>query len=97
MVFNKAETPRFAAIAANPKVSFTLRGDPMARGALTMEGAAVRTDRLPPAKDFPGYLEKYESEIERLGWTPDSSSADYDTALRIVVTRVRSWGLEALD
>jgi len=97
IVYNKSDTPRFAAIAANPKVSFTLRGDPKARGALTMEATAAKAEGLPPANDYPEYMEKYRGEIGELGWTPDSFSADYDTPLRIMVTRVRSWGLETLE
>lgn len=97
VVYNKPETPRLSSIAANPSVSFNLRGDRRARGAVTLEGTARSKEDLPPAKDFPGYVAKYGREIERLGWTPDSFSGDYRAALRIVVTRVRSWGLEAFD
>lgn len=97
IVYNRPETPRFAAIAVNPKVAFNLRGDRRGRGAIIMEGTAAKEDGLGPPKDFPGYLEKYGRDIEALGWTPESFSADYSTPLRIVVTRVRSWGLEALE
>ena len=62
-----------------------------------MEGTAAKEESLPPAVDVPGYLEKYAREIERLGWSPESFSADYSTGLRLVVTRVRAWGLDALD
>ena len=97
VVYNKPDTPRLSSIATNPSVSFNLRGDRRARGAVTLEGTARREDYLQPAKDFPGYVAKYGGEIERLGWTPDSFSGDYSVALRIVVTRARSWGLEAVD
>lgn len=94
IVYNKPETPRFASIAANPRVAFTLRGDEKARSLVTMEGLATKEENLPPAEDFPGYLDKYAAEIAALGWTPDTFSADYTTPIRIVVTRVRSWGLD---
>lgn len=96
IVYNKPDTPRFESIASNPKVSFNLRGDRRARGTITMEGTATK-ESLPPAKDFPGYVDKYGWDIEQLGWTPGSFSADYDTPIRIIVTRVRSWGLDALE
>lgn len=97
IVYNKPQTPRLASIEANPRVAFCVRGDRRGRGGITIEGTATREDDLPPAKDFPGYVDKYAREIERLGWTPESFSTDYTTGLRLVVTRVRSWGLEVLD
>jgi PPOX class probable F420-dependent enzyme len=97
VIYNRPDTPRLDSIAANPKIAFNLRGDRRATGLVTMEGTAAKDEGLPPAKDFPGYLDKYAREIELLGWTPESMSSDYSTGLRVVVTRVRSWGLDALD
>lgn len=96
VIYNRPDTPRFAAIEANPKISFNLRGDRRARGAVTIEAVAQR-EELPPAQEFPGYLEKYAREIERLGWTPEVFSNQYSAGLRLVVTRLRAWGLETLD
>lgn len=95
VVYNKATTPRVESVAANPGVAFNLRGDLRASGAVLLEGRAV-TEDLPAARDFPGYVDKYGVEIERLGWTPESFSDDYSVGLRIEVTRVRSWGLGSL-
>lgn len=95
IIYNRPDTPRLASIETNPRISFNLRGDRRARGAVTIEGVAHR-EELPPAKEFPGYLEKYAREIERLGWTPDVFSNQYSEGLRLVVTRLRAWGLEAL-
>lgn len=96
VVYNRPATPRLAAVAANPRVSFNLRGNLQATGAVTLEGVA-KVGGLPPAMDFPGYIEKYGKEIERLGWTPESFSQDYSVGLRVVVTRLRSWGLGELS
>lgn len=92
VVYNKPDTPRLDSVARNPKIAFNLRGDRRAHAIVSVEGTAVVED-LPPAKDFPGYLTKYGREIERLGWTPESFSSDYRTAMRIEVTRVRFRGL----
>lgn len=96
VVFNRPDSVRLRSLATNPQVSFNLRGDLRARGAILFEGVA-EVGGLPPAKDFPGYVEKYDREIERLGWTPQSFSDDFSEGLRIRVTRVRSWGLDVLD
>lgn len=97
IVYNKSGTPRLTSIASNPKISFNLRGDRRGRGAVIIEGSAAKEESIPPAKDFPGYVDKYGRDIELLGWTPETFSVDYDTPVRIVVTRVRAWGLEALE
>jgi PPOX class probable F420-dependent enzyme len=96
VVYNKPDTPRLDSIAANPKIALNLRGDGRATGAVLIEGIATRDADIPPAKDFPGYVDKYAREIERLGWTPESFSSDYSAGIRILVTRTRAWGLDAL-
>jgi PPOX class probable F420-dependent enzyme len=96
VVYNKPDTPRLDSIDVNPKIALNLRGDRRATGAVLIEGIATRDTDLPPARDFPGYVAKYAREIERLGWTPESFSSDYSTGIRIVVTRTRAWGLDAL-
>lgn len=97
VVYNKPDTPRLVSIENNPKVGFNLRGDRAAHGVVVFEGMAVRDPDLPMAMDFPGYLEKYDREIESLGWTPESFSADYSVGIRITITKVRAGGLEHLD
>lgn len=96
VVYNHATSPRLASVEVNPRVSFNVRGDIRGTGALLIEAVANVVD-LGPASEFPGYLKKYEREIELFGWTPETFSADYSVALRLEVTRVRAWGLETLD
>lgn len=95
VVYNRPESPRLESIAANPRVSLSVRGDLRATGALILEGTA-EVGGLPPAHELPPYVDKYEREIERLGWTPASFSEMYSVGLRITVTRVWAWGLDAL-
>lgn len=94
VVYNRPTAARLRSIAGNPRVAFSLRGDREGHAVVTMEGSAVEEPGLPPAKDFPGYVDKYHAEIAHLGWTPQSFSDDYSVGIRITVTRVRSWGLE---
>lgn len=96
VVYNKPTTPRLAAVSANPKVAFNLRGDLRASGAVALEGVATVFE-LPLANEFPGYVDKYGREIERIGFTPETFSAAYSTGLRVQVTRLRAWGLSKLS
>lgn len=93
IVYNRDDALRLRSIAGNRRVAFNLRADQRAASGLSLEATAELEDTLPPAKDFPGYLDKYASEIDRLGWTPESFSKDYPAGIRLSVTRVREWGL----
>ena len=96
VIYNRTRAARLRSIVGNSRVAFNLRADAGARAGVTLEGTAVVEDDLPPAKDFPGYVYKYAGEIARLGWTPDSFSADYPIGLRVTVTRVRAWSINHL-
>ncbi|HET9259338.1 MAG TPA: pyridoxamine 5'-phosphate oxidase family protein [Acidimicrobiia bacterium] len=96
IVYNHPTSPRIRSVESNPKVAFNVRGDIRGAGALLIEANATVVE-VGPAAEFPGYLQKYEREIELFGWTPETFSADYSVALRLEVTRVRAWGLETLD
>lgn len=97
VVYNRPSAPRLRSIANNNQVAFNLRADWRARSGVSLEGVAAIDSELPPAVDFPGYADRYGSEIARLGWTPESFSSDYSVGLRIIVTRVREWGVVKLN
>ena len=92
VVYNRPTAARLRSIANNNRVAFNLRADWRARSGISLEGEAAIDSDLPPAVDFPGYVDRYGSEIAGLGWTPESFSTDYSIGLRIIVTRVRNWG-----
>ena len=96
IVYNHPSSPRLKSVESNPRVSFNVRGDIRGTGALLIEALAGLAE-VGPASVLLGYLEKYQREIESLGMTPETFSAEYSVALRLEVTRVRSWGLESLD
>ena len=97
VVYNRPTAARLRNIADNNRVAFNLRADRGAKSGISLEGTAVVDSNLPPAVDFPGYVERYGEEIAGLGWTPESFSTDYSVGLRITVTRVRNWGVEKLN
>jgi PPOX class probable F420-dependent enzyme len=92
VVYNRPTAARLRSIASNSRVAFNLRADSRARSGISLEGEASIDSDLPPAIDFPGYVDRYGSEIAGLGWTPESFSTDYSVGLRIIVSRVRNWG-----
>ena len=96
IVYNQPVARRLNSIQSNPKVGFNLRGDAQGHAGVSLEGTAVVEESLPPAWEFPGYLDKYAGKIADLGWTPQSFSDDYSVGVRITVTRVRAFGLSKL-
>ena len=96
IVYNRPDARRLRSIASNPHVAFNLRADELGTAGVTLEGHAVVDDGLPPAQEFPGYLEKYDEEIESIRMTPDSFSTAYSVGIRMTVTRVRAWNLPHL-
>lgn len=94
IVYNKPTSPRLASISANDRVSVVLRGDVAATGAVIIEGRARVDDSLPRPDVWHEYLDKYESAITGLGWTPEEFADDYSVAVRITPTRVRAWGVD---
>lgn len=90
VVYNRPDARRLRSITTNPRVALVLRADPEGRALVSLEATARVEESLPPAKDFPGYEEKYADEIAELGWTPETFSNDYSVGLRMTVTRVRA-------
>lgn len=97
VVYNRPDTPRLSSIAVNPKVALTLRGDRRGMGGVSIEASATQDESMPPPQDFPGYLDKYKGEIELIGYTAEEFSVGYGAGVRLVVTRVRAFGLEHFD
>lgn len=91
LVYSQANARKLNNIEANPRMAFNLRGDAKGDRIATLEGTAT-IDRSPtPAHEIPAYLEKYQGEIERLGWTPPQFAADYSVLVRVSIERIRSW------
>jgi len=97
VIYNRPTAARLRSITNNNRVAFNLRADWRAGSGISLEGEAAIDSELPPAVDFPGYVDRYGSEIAGLGWTPESFSSDYAVGLRIIVTRVRDWGVVKLN
>jgi PPOX class probable F420-dependent enzyme len=89
LFYSKREAPKLRNIAANPKVSLHLVGDPEAEDIVSIEGVAAVDPDVPRVDAQPDYVHKYGSAIEGLGWTPSDMAADYSVAVRVTPTRFR--------
>ncbi len=89
LFYSKPGQPKLVNIAANPKVSLHLVGDPEGEDIVTIEGVAAVDPDAPGSDALPPYAEKYRSAIDGFGWTPASMAADYSVAVRVTPTRFR--------
>ncbi|MGZ4130101.1 MAG: TIGR03667 family PPOX class F420-dependent oxidoreductase [Actinomycetota bacterium] len=89
LFFSQPGRPKLANIAADPKVSLHLVGDPEGEDVVTIEGVAALDPAAPPLDAIPAYVEKYRSAIDGFGWTPSSMAGDYSVAVRVTPTRFR--------
>ncbi len=91
LVYSLPDTARVGNITTNPRVSLNLDGNGQGGAIVTIEGAARIDDAAPAADKVPAYVTKYDSFMERNGWTPEVFAARYSVAIRIAETRSRSW------
>ena len=96
VIYNRARAARLRSIAENSRVAFNLHADAEGRSGISLEGTAAVESSLPPAEEFPGYVDKYDQAIADLGMTPKSFSDDYSVGIRMAVKRVRAWRVDRL-
>ena len=91
LVFSRPRARRMANLRANPRVSFNLDSERQGGHIVTLEGEARDVPGAPLAHEVPAYQAKYGEAIAAEGWTPEGMARDYSTAIRIRITRVRTW------
>ena len=90
LIYSQAGKPKLRNIESNPHVAVALRTDRLGSELAVITGEAV-SDRSAPRADAHGeYIEKYGSEISRLGSDPSSFADAYSVPIRITPTRVRA-------
>jgi PPOX class probable F420-dependent enzyme len=89
LLYSQPTAPKLRNIAANPRVSLHLVGEPDAEEGVTIEGRAVVDPDAPRADAIDAYMGKYRGLIAGYGWTPASMAADYSVAVRVTPTRFR--------
>lgn len=89
IIYSRPTATRLPNIAVHPKVAFNLRGDPEGDEPLTLEGHAIVDPTAPNAIENAAYIQKYGSEMLRLGWTHAEYGELFSVAVRVKVTRVR--------
>ena len=91
LLYSQPGAQKVRNLAANPKVALHLGDDGAGDDIVTIEGTAEIEPDSPRADRVEGYLDKYRSAIEALGYEPGPFARTYSTAIRVRPTRVRAW------
>ena len=89
IIYSRPSATRLTNIAIHPKVAFNLRGDPEGDETLSLEGHAMIDPATPNPVECVSYMQKYGSEILRLGWTHEQYGGLFTVPVRVTVARVR--------
>jgi PPOX class probable F420-dependent enzyme len=89
VMFSRAGTPRTRNIEANPRVSLHFGGNGRGGDIVVLSGTATIDESAEPVARVAPYVEKYGTDIERIGHTPETFSESYPVPVRIALTRLR--------
>jgi len=79
---------RIRNIAPNPRVTLNFGGDGKGGDIVVLSGRAEVDRSGPSAANDPAYVAKYESELERVGMTPESFAQRFSVPVRIQISAV---------
>jgi PPOX class probable F420-dependent enzyme len=91
LLYSQPEAQKIRNLAAHPKVALHLDDDGSGGDVVTVEGTATVEPDTPRADRVDGYLAKYRTAIEALGYEPGPFARTYSLAIRVRPTRVRVW------
>ncbi|MEV0595643.1 TIGR03667 family PPOX class F420-dependent oxidoreductase [Nonomuraea cavernae] len=88
LTFSRPDAKRLRHVRARPRVSLNLNSTPKGGEVLVLTGDAEILTGSPV--DFPAYIAKYRSEMERIVGSVEEFDGEYSVPMRITVTSVRS-------
>ena len=89
VLYSQPDRPKVRNIAANPRVSLHLVGDPEGEDVITVEGIASLDPAAPPVDGLPPYVEKYAPRSRRSVGRPRAWPPITPVAVRVRPTRFR--------
>jgi PPOX class probable F420-dependent enzyme len=89
LIYSQPGTGKLRNIAARPKVAVHFNGDANGGDIVILTGHAAVAPDAPPADTIPAYIDKYRAGLRGIGMSPQSFAAEYSTALRVTIEKVR--------
>ena len=91
VVYSREPSVRIRNLGTNPNVNLHLEGNRRGGDILAITGTAVIDRSLPGPDRDSVYLTKYESYLERNGWSPEWFAEHYPTPIVITMTSHIGW------
>ncbi|MCO5223203.1 MAG: TIGR03667 family PPOX class F420-dependent oxidoreductase [Thermomicrobiales bacterium] len=91
LIYSQPNKPKLRNIASNAAVALNFNSDAYGNDVIVFDGAAVIDESARAAIEHAEYLEKYRDGITHIGMTPESFSAEYNVAIRVVLQKVRGF------
>lgn len=88
LVYSQPNRLKLRNIERNPRVSLHFQADEWGEDVVTFTGEARVVTDVPPAHQFPEFVDKYRAGLEHINWTPKRMGNDFTVAIRIVPDRV---------
>ena len=91
LIYSRPGAQKIRNVLANPKVALALEQDGTGGDVATIEGYAVIDEEAFPAHESDAYVAKYGPRMEAISGSQEDFAHDYRVALRVEVTRRRTW------
>jgi PPOX class probable F420-dependent enzyme len=91
LLYSQPGAQKVRNVGVNPKVSLHLGDDGAGGDVVSVEGTATVEPDGPRADRVEGYLAKYQTAIEALGYELGPFARTYSTPIRVRPTRARVW------
>ena len=91
LIYSQPNKPKLRNIGSNAAVSVNFNTDKAGNDVVIFDAAAVIDESAVPALENSAYLEKYRDGIKSIDMTPESYSAAFSVAIRVVIQKARGF------
>jgi PPOX class probable F420-dependent enzyme len=92
LIYSQPNKPKLRNIENNPRVALHFDTDEHGRTVTTFIGTAKIDPSAPPADQLPSaYFEKYQPEIDFMGWTREKYLSEYTVPIQVTPEKLRGW------
>jgi PPOX class probable F420-dependent enzyme len=91
LIYSRPNKPKLRNIATNAAVSLNFNSDEHGIDVVIFDAAAVIDESAVPVQEHPVYLEKYREGIKSIDMTPESFTAEFSVAIRVILQKVRGY------
>lgn len=89
LIYSQPNQQKLRNISRNPHVAFNFDGDGQGGDIVIITGTATIDSAAPPANANAAYVEKYQTNITRIGMTAEGFAQTYSVAIRVTPEKLR--------